>query len=130
VLSQGNMAFYELKKEFGAAWRTPAGIVHTMSNKSDKPYRNVTFEIKRGHASVADGQALMLRPGESASREWEKNDHLLIAMSDLEVSDVAGEKQNTIRLMAGDAAWIPRGAAHHFTNIGTKGALATTFEFE
>lgn len=130
VLSQGDMAFYELKKQFGDAWRTPAGIVHTMSNKSDKPYRNVTFEIKRGHASVPDGQALILRPGDFASREWEKNDHLLIAMSDLEVSDVAGEKQNTIRLKAGEATWIPRGATHRFTSIGTKGALATTFEFE
>ena len=130
VLSQGNMAMYELKKEFGDAWRTPAGIVHTMSNKSDKPYRNVTFEIKRGHATVADGQALMLRPGEVASREWEKNDHLLIAMSDLELSDAAGEKQNTIRLQAGEAVWIPRGATHRFTNTGSKGALATTFEFE
>jgi len=130
VLSQGDMATYELKKQFGDAWRTPAGIVHTISNKSDKPYRNVTFEIKQGHASVADGQALMLRPGDSATREWEKNDHLLIAMNDLEASDVAGEKQNTIRLKAGEVAWIAHGATHSFTNIGTKGALATTFEFQ
>lgn len=130
VLSQGNMAFYELKKQFGDAWRTPAGIVHTISNKSDKLYLNITFEIKRGHASVADGQALILRPGEFASREWEKNDHLLIAMSDLEASDVAGEKQNTIRLKAGEATWIPRGATHRFISTGAKGALATTFEFE
>ena len=127
---QGSMATYKLNKKFGDEWRTKAGILHMMTNEMDVPYRNVTLEFRNGEKKVPETKALMLKAGESAARNWEATDHLLVFMSDAKLRDaVSGQPETLIDHKAGEVEWIPAGRSHTFANAEANPALVTIVEF-
>jgi len=46
------------------------------------------------------------------------------------VSNIAGQLSSILELKAGEIRWIPRGATHATTNVGTSPATFITFEFD
>ncbi len=127
---QGSMVTYKLDKKFGDEWRTKAGILHMMTNEMDVPYRNVTLEFRNGEKRVPETKAFMLRTGESATRNWESTDHLLVFMSEAKLKDaVPGQPEKLIEHKAGEVEWLPAGRSHTFTNAETGPALVTIVEF-
>jgi mannose-6-phosphate isomerase-like protein (cupin superfamily) len=60
----------------------------------------------------------------------EKYDRLILATGEVSLQDnVAGEKADRLDLKRGEVKWIPHGATHAVTNVGTQPATFITFEF-
>src|SRR6185312_113608 len=70
----------------------------------------------------------MLAAGESFRSAPERDDMLLVAVTNLELQDEALEIDKPITLNAGEATWI-RSGRHQFKNIGAAPARFVTVEF-
>jgi quercetin dioxygenase-like cupin family protein len=72
-----------------------------------------------------------VEPGSSTGMHTHKADHLVVAVSDLELkNEVQGNPAETIRLKAGEVRWVKGGITHSLTNIGKQSAWFVSFEFK
>ncbi len=72
-----------------------------------------------------------LQPGASTGMHSHKMDHLVVAVSDLELkNEVQGKPAETIRLKAGEVRWVKGGITHSLTNMGRQAAWFVSFEFK
>jgi hypothetical protein len=127
---QGSMATYKLDKKFGDEWRTKGGILHMMTNGMSVPYRNVTLEFPKREKKVPETTAIVLKAGESTTRDWQSRNHLLVFLNDAKLKDaVPGEPETLLQHKAGEVAWLPAGKSHTFTNADTGPAFVTAVEF-
>lgn len=70
----------------------------------------------------------MLASGESFRSAPERDDMLLVAVTNVQLQDQASETDKSMQVTAGDAKWI--GSGHHqFKNVGAAPARFVTFEF-
>jgi quercetin dioxygenase-like cupin family protein len=128
--TSGSMATYKLDKKFGDEWRTKGGILQILTNAMDVPYRNVTLEFRGSEKKVPETTAIVLKTGESATRDWQSANHLLVFLTDTKLTDaVPGQPETLLEHKAGEVAWLPAGKSHTFTNAKTGPALVTTVEF-
>src|SRR5260370_3756674 len=126
----GCMATYKLDKKLGDEWRTKGGILHMLTNGMNVPYRNVTLEFRGGEKKVPVTEAIVLKTGESANRDWHSANHLLVFLTDAKLKDaVLGQQDTLLEHKVGEVAWLPAGKSHTFTNSETGPALVTTVEF-
>jgi hypothetical protein len=80
---------------------------------------------------VMRGYMMTIAAGGHTEKHDENYDRLLIALSDLKLSeDVAGQPSSELQMRAWDIKWFPRGTSHATTNTGTSPAIFITFEFE
>ncbi len=68
-----------------------------------------------------------LEPGQAFAQAVERSDMLLVALTPVELDDLAGA-ESAIQLQPGDAVWIKAGL-HQFKNLGTLPARLVTVEF-
>lgn len=69
-----------------------------------------------------------LAAGESFRSAPERDDMLLVAITNLELNDEAAEENNSVKLDSGQATWV-RSGRHQFKNVGAAPARFVTFEF-
>jgi quercetin dioxygenase-like cupin family protein len=128
-LQQGSMATVQLDKKSGDEWRTKGGILHMITNKMSSSYRNVTLEFPQGEKRVPETTALILKTGQSVTKDWKSKNHLFVFLSNAQLTDsVPGQPDVVLDHKAGEVAWIPAGALHTFT-CKTELALITVVEF-
>jgi quercetin dioxygenase-like cupin family protein len=71
-----------------------------------------------------------LQPGATTGMHTHTTDHLLVAVSDLELKDEGkGKAPETLRMKAGEVRWVKGGFTHSLTNLG-KPAWWVSFEFK
>src|SRR5579864_2906843 len=135
-----------------------AGFAHMARNLSAQPFRDVIIEflqddklresparwdedrgldILQGGTKeilfVKDGvrvSELELQPGATIPKPHHPGPRLLVAVSDLDLSnDVEGQGPMLGHFKSGDAKWLPRGYSHPLTNTGQHLAKFVTLEF-
>lgn len=80
---------------------------------------------------VMRGYLMTIAEGGRTEKHNEHYDRLLIAISDLRLSeDIVGQSASEFQMKAGDVKWFPRGASHATTNTGKSPAIFITLEFE
>ena len=74
---------------------------------------------------------LHLQPGSTTGMHAHKDDHLLVAVSDLELkNEVQGKPAETLRMKSGEVRWVKGGFTHSLTNLGKQPAWLVSFEFK
>jgi len=77
------------------------------------------------------GYTMTMAVGGHTEQHEEKYDRLVVAVSNFELQEnIAGQLSSILELKAGEIRWIPRGATHATTNVGTSPATFITFEFD
>ena len=72
-----------------------------------------------------------LQPGSTTGRHAHSADHLLVAVSDLELKNEAeGKPPETVRMKSGEVRWVKGGFTHSLTNLGKPPAWWVSFEFK
>jgi quercetin dioxygenase-like cupin family protein len=72
-----------------------------------------------------------LEPGSSTGMYIHKADHLMVAVSDVELkNEVQGKPAEILRLKAGEVRWVKGGFTHSLTNVGKQSAWFVSFEFK
>ena len=72
-----------------------------------------------------------LQPASTTGMHSHKADHLVVAVSDLELkNEVQGKAPETIRMKAGEVRWVKGGFLHALTNLGKQPAWFVSFEFK
>jgi quercetin dioxygenase-like cupin family protein len=150
----------DLKLADGETRFTPGNFSHVARDLAEQPFRNVTVELMQdeklraapspwgaeaegnhefpgGHIKVLfihDGARISeveLKPGGVVPSHHHDGPHLVVAVSDLELSsDVEGRGPRPTKIKAGDVAWVPGGFTHTLTNTGKNPARLVTVEFK
>jgi len=72
-----------------------------------------------------------LQPASTTGMHTHKADHLVVAVSDLEMkNEVQGKAAETLRMKAGEVRWVKGGMTHSLTNLGRQPAWFVSFEFK
>jgi quercetin dioxygenase-like cupin family protein len=137
----------ELKLEDGEVHWSKGGFAHKITNLSDQPFRNVTIELLRAQgAAVAATQPasrycnpgsqtacvserylictervcvsdVTMGPGAVTMRHTHATDHMVVAVTDLQMTDeIEGQPAVERRIKAGDAVYVPAGITHRLVN--------------
>ncbi len=137
----------ELKLEDGEVHWSKGGFAHRIVNLSDQPFRNVTIELRhpQGAATPATQPAsrycnpgsktacvtekylfctqqvcvsdVTMGPGAVTMRHSHATDHMVVAVTDLAMSDeIEGKPPMTRAMKAGEVAYIPAGLTHRLVN--------------
>ena len=70
-----------------------------------------------------------LQPGVTIPSHHHDGPHLVVAVSDLELSsDVEGRGPRAVKLKAGDVTWVPGGFTHTLTNTGKSPARLVSLD--
>jgi len=150
----------ELELADGETRFTPGDFAHVARNLADRPFRNVTIELMQdeklrqapspwppeaeGNKEFLGGRIKVLfvhdgarvsevelQPGVMVPSHHHDGPHLVVAVSDLELSsDVEGRGPMPVKLKAGDVKWVPGGFTHTLTNTGKSPARLVTVEFK
>ena len=144
----------DLKLEDGEVHWSKGGFAHKITNLSDQPFRNVTIELLRaqgvatpatqpvsrycnpGSQTACVGERYLfctervcvsdvtMGPGAVTMRHTHSTDHMVVAVTDVQMSDeIEGKPAVERRIKAGDAVYIPAGITHRLIN----GPQATRF---
>lgn len=141
--------------EDGEARLVKGGFAHVATNRAATPFRNVTVEIlmiepqKPGvkpvkvepsagatskllfDTEVVRAWDITLEPGATLPRHERPLDHLIAAVTDLELrSQQDFRAPDLIHQKAGDVAWVRGGFAHSLSNVGTGPARWVELEFK
>jgi quercetin dioxygenase-like cupin family protein len=130
----------------------PGGYTHTVTNEGTGPFHAVVVEFDdpqgkvqedgstsrtctpTGSAKCVDEQYLFctvkvcvedvtMAPGAVSTRHGHPTDHMLVAISDYELSDDVQGKGTVARTRkSGEIEYIPAGITHRLTNVGSKPA--------
>ena len=72
-----------------------------------------------------------MEPGSTTGMHHHTADHLLVAVSDLELkNEVEGKPAETLRMKSGEVRWVKGGFTHSLTNLGKQPAWWVSFEFK
>jgi hypothetical protein len=92
-------------------------------------YHNAAFAVLFETPTVR-GYAMTIASGGQTEQHAEDYDQLLVAVSDLKLREVAtGQSASELAMKAGEVRWVPHGATHAVTNVGTGPATFITLEF-
>jgi quercetin dioxygenase-like cupin family protein len=89
-------------------------------------------ELEKKEQDYAVYQSVVhLQPGSKTGMHAHKEDHLLVAVSDLELkNEVEGKPAETVRMKSGEVRWVKGGFSHSLTNLGKQPAWWVAFEFK
>lgn len=72
-----------------------------------------------------------LQPASTTGMHTHKTDHLVVAVSDLELKNEAqGKPAEIVKMKAGEVRWVKGGITHALTNLGQQAAWFVSFEFK
>lgn len=72
-----------------------------------------------------------LQPGSTTGMHTHKVNHLLVAVSDLELkNEVQGKPAEVLKMKSGEVRWVKGGFTHSLTNVGKQPAWLVSFEFK
>ena len=72
-----------------------------------------------------------LQPGSTTGKHAHTTDHLVVAVSDLELkNEVEGKPPEVLKLKSGEVRWVKGGFTHSLTNLGKQPAWWVSFEFK
>jgi quercetin dioxygenase-like cupin family protein len=93
---------------------------------------NALPELEKKEQEYGVYQFVMhLQPGSTTGMHNHKVDHLLVAVSDLELkNEVEGKPAETVRLKSGEVRWVKGGFTHSLTNLSKQPAWLVSFEFK
>ena len=93
---------------------------------------NTLPELEKKEAAYGVYQFVThLQPGATTGMHTHTADHLLVAVSDLELkNEVKGKAAETLQLKAGEVRWVKGGFTHSLTNLGKQPAWWVSFEFK
>jgi quercetin dioxygenase-like cupin family protein len=136
---------------------TPGNFAHAAINNSDRPFHNTTIELLKPSTNVQPCMVNCSRdavgPGVTSttrlydSDQWtvslvtlppsarmEKHTHtlphLVVAVSDLDLTTQSDSASNNFKRASGGLAWVPAGVTHTLTNNSSKPAQFVTLEFK
>jgi quercetin dioxygenase-like cupin family protein len=146
-----------VKLQDGETQFSAAPFAHIARNLTDHPFRNVTIEILedaalRNSPSKWDEERALdilqggtkqilfvkdnirvseieLQPGGVIPKHDYTGPHLLVAVTDLDISSNAEGQRQPAHLKSGDSKWIPGGYAQTVTNVGKQPIKFVTLEF-
>ncbi len=93
---------------------------------------NVLPELEKKEQDYGVYQSVIhLQPASTTGMHSHKTDHLVVAVSDLELkNEVQGKAPETLRMKAGEVRWVKGGFTHSLTNLGKQPAWFVSFEFK
>jgi uncharacterized RmlC-like cupin family protein len=136
---------------------TPGNFAHAAINNSDQPFHNITIELLKpttsvqpcmvncSHDPIGPGVTsttqlyysdqwtialITLAPAGQLERDMHGNPHLIIAVSDLDLTSQANSASNKIQRQPGGLLWMPAGHAYTLVNKSQKPAKFVTLEFK
>lgn len=72
-----------------------------------------------------------LQPGATTGMHAHAADHLVVAVSDLELkNEVQGKSAEEVHMKSGEVRWVKGGFTHSLTNLGQRPAWWVSFEFK
>jgi quercetin dioxygenase-like cupin family protein len=150
----------ELKLEDGEVHWSKGGFAHRITNLSDQPFRNVTIELLRAQGAATPSTQpasrycnpgsqtacvserylfctekvcvsdVTMGPGAATMRHSHATDHMVVAVTDVLMSDeIEGKAAVQRSLKAGEAAYIPAGITHRLVN-GPQATRFITLQFK
>jgi quercetin dioxygenase-like cupin family protein len=137
---------------------TPGNFAHAALNESDRPFHNITIELLKPSSNVktctetcndpsymcggicpqkekriSSDQWMMslmtLPPAAGLKKHTHSAPHLVVAVSDLDLTSQSDAGSNNVKRAPGGLAWVPAGVTHKLVNIGSKPARFVTLEF-
>lgn len=130
------------------------GFAHAARDLSATPFRNVTIELRQkgSAAAVADAAwhdivpgvsrrvvmmqdgvrvtELRLASGATIPMHHHDNPHLVVALTETELTSTTPAASAVIRQKPGDTAWVKAGLTHSLQNSGPSEARFLTFEWQ
>lgn len=93
---------------------------------------NALPELEKKEQAYGVYQSVIhLQPASTTGMHSHKADHLVVAVSDLELkSEAQGKPAETIRMKTGEVRWVKGGFTHSLTNMGKQPAWFVSFEFK
>jgi len=149
----------ELQLEDGEVHWSKGGFAHKITNLSEQPFRNVTIELLRAQGTATPSTQpasrycnpgsqtacvserylfctekvcvsdVTMGAGAATMRHSHSTDHMVVAVTDLDMSDEAEGKPAVRRTVKrGDAVYVPAGITHRLVN-GDKPVRFITLQF-
>jgi quercetin dioxygenase-like cupin family protein len=135
---------------------TPGNFAHAAANESDRPFHNITIELLKpssnvspclgGCATMASGQAasavrlyssdqwtvwlFTLPPLSRLEKHMHSMPHLVVPVSDLDLTEQSGFSSREIKRAPGETGWIPGGVTHTLINNSSRPAQFVTLDFK
>jgi len=147
-----------LKLKDGEVRFTPGNFAHAAINQSALPFHNITIELLKPFTNVREcmvdcnqgvvifgdtpwgmtlyssdqwtARVLTLPPSSRLPKHTHSSPHLVVPVSDLNLTEETDSASRNIKRAAGDISWVPGGATHTLTNNGSKPAQFITLEFK
>jgi quercetin dioxygenase-like cupin family protein len=149
----------ELKLQDGQTGFLAGNFAHVARNLTQTPFRNVTIELLQDEKArsaptvqwdqerglqilnggtqeilfAKDGARVSefeLQPGGMIPRHHHKGPHLVVAITDLDLSsDIEGRPPSQSQLKSGEVHWVPGGYTHSLTNVSKQPAKYVAVEF-
>ena len=150
----------ELKLDDGEVHWSKGGFAHRIINLSDQPFRNVTIELLRAQGAATPSTQpasrycnpgsqtacvserylfctervcvsdVTMGPGAATMRHTHSTDHMVVAVTDMQMTDeIEGKPAVERTIKAGSAAYIEAGITHRLIN-GAQAARFITLQFK
>ncbi len=105
------------------------GCTGPLPCSSDKPGRcpTITRLIASDQWTVS---LIKMPPSSRLEKHTHSMPHLVVAVSDLNLSQQTASAASAIKSVTGDVAWVPAGVTHTITNLDTKPAQYVALEFK
>lgn len=134
---------------------TPGNFAHAAGNESSRPFHNITIELLQpssnvnpclgGCATMAQGQSpsaarlyssdqwtvwlFTLPPLSRMEKHMHSMPHLVVPISNLDLTEQSGITTREIRRAPGEVGWIPGGITHTLINNSKSPAQFVTLDF-
>ncbi|HEV7520838.1 MAG TPA: hypothetical protein VGP89_07035 [Candidatus Angelobacter sp.] len=136
---------------------TPGNFAHAAINKSDRPFHNITIEVLKPSSNVREcvdwsqgstirgdtpwtlqfyssdqwtARLFYLPPSIRVEKYTPSTPHLVVAVSDLDLTSQTESASSAIKREAGGLDWVPGGVAPTLTNNSSHAAQFMTLEFK
>jgi quercetin dioxygenase-like cupin family protein len=139
---------------------TAGNFAHAAANESDRPFHNITIELLKTSGKVEpcagvcavkqcdkDSNACPTVLRRIVADQWQVSlvkmpisarlekhthtlPHLVVAVSDLDLSSQSDSSTATVKKAPGGLAWVPSGVTHTLVNNNSKPAQFVTVEFK
>ena len=150
----------ELKLEDGEVHFSKGGFAHKIINLSDQPFRNVTIELLRPQGAATPSAQppsrycnpgsqtacvterylfcteevcasdVTMGPGAATMLHTHSTDHMVVAVTDLDIRDqIEGKPAEERTMKPGETAYVPAGITHRLVN-GPRSCRFITLQFK
>lgn len=145
-----------LKLKDGEVRFTPGNFAHAAINQADRPFHNITIELLKPSSNVATCQTdsargpvregswttrlycsdqwtvwlYTLAPSSSMAKVTNRVPHLVVPVSDLDLTELTDPTRTNINRRVGEVGWVPGGTTRTLGNNSSQPARFVTLEFK